>query len=530
MRLLPRTFAARIFVAQAVAVVLGLAAVGVLTVMQIDRLNELRVGEQAQLVAVSLAREGAIRDALDGSGSDAAAQAVLESQFPESGMEFLVVVDTRGMRVAHSDPGKAGRPYSGSWESALDGTPHTVIEAGHRGVSLRALAPVVSPDGHVSGVVVSGVTLTAVDRRAFTEVLLALLTVAAAVLVTLAVIAVISRWARRVTWGAAAGEVEASVGFYSAVVDASADALVVCDSRGRIVRINQTARELLGIAGADPVDRTIASIGLPPHAADLLQHAGPIDDAVLLLGERVLMVSIREVVRDEHFAGRVIRIADHTRWRELLTRLDGAEGMVGVLQEHTHEFRNRLHAIVWQLETGHADEARAFASAELEATRRIGGDAGGGSPLAALLLAKRSAAADRGIDFVADATGLDDLGLAPGDAVSVVGNLLDNAFDAVTARAGDAARRVTLTVRPDSARDGVTVEVADNGAGLPEDAAQVLTRGWTTKREDGHGVGLALVRRIVHERGGSILLTRGEGGAGTIIRLRFPAASAAGAQ
>ena len=81
--------------------------------------------------------------------------------------------------------------------------------------------------------------------------------------------------------------------------------------------------------------------------------------------------------------------------------------------------------------------------------------------------------------------------------MTILGNLLENAFDAV-AELEPARRRVRLAI---AERDGaLRIRVSDRGPGLPE---HVRERGVTTKL--GHaGVGLALVGDAVAAAGGTI--------------------------
>ncbi len=86
-----------------------------------------------------------------------------------------------------------------------------------------------------------------------------------------------------------------------------------------------------------------------------------------------------------------------------------------------------------------------------------------------------------------------------GDFLELAGNLLDNACKWCDSR-------VSLTIRPVNADGGMTMTVADDGPGIPEDAADALLQRGTRLDESapGHGIGLAVVRDIVNSYGGSV--------------------------
>lgn len=79
-------------------------------------------------------------------------------------------------------------------------------------------------------------------------------------------------------------------------------------------------------------------------------------------------------------------------------------------------------------------------------------------------------------------------------------NLLKNAFEATAQVAG-----ATATVSAQLARGGrLRIEVGDNGPGVPEALiAHIFTPFFTTKKQGG-GIGLAMVRHLIHGNGGTV--------------------------
>ena len=84
----------------------------------------------------------------------------------------------------------------------------------------------------------------------------------------------------------------------------------------------------------------------------------------------------------------------------------------------------------------------------------------------------------------------------------------------------------SVTVRARTARDGVEVEVADDGEGIPagdgERVFEAFYRGDAARGEEGAGLGLAISRAIVEAHGGRIWLE--DGHPGTRVRFTLRAA------
>lgn len=211
--------------------------------------------------------------------------------------------------------------------------------------------------------------------------------------------------------------------------------------------------------------------------------------------------------------------------RDAVSSYESIRTLGEALRAQTHEHGNRMHTAVALLELGRTEEAieiltetsRQSQSLVDQVTARRHGD----PVVGALLLGKASQAKERGIDWrVHIEPDTPRSPLSTVDSVSVLGNLIDNAMDAA---AEGAERWVSVVLR--AADDGgVVLEVADSGPGVPEGLRdQVFAPGFSTKPAGvvGRGVGLALVRSVVTEAGGTV----GWESDPTSFRVVLPAAS-----
>lgn len=195
--------------------------------------------------------------------------------------------------------------------------------------------------------------------------------------------------------------------------------------------------------------------------------------------------------------------------RDTLASAESMRTLGDALRAQTHEHGNRMHAAVALIELGRSDDAVAILTDSArqsqalvdQVTARTEGD----PTVGALLLGKASQAMERGVEWSADiAADAPRSLLSPIDAVAVVGNLIDNALDA--AASGDEPRWVRVEMAR-TAEDELLLTVADSGVGPDERTRErMFDRGFSTKPAgvEGRGVGLALVRAVVDEIGGTV--------------------------
>jgi two-component system, NtrC family, nitrogen regulation sensor histidine kinase NtrY len=85
-------------------------------------------------------------------------------------------------------------------------------------------------------------------------------------------------------------------------------------------------------------------------------------------------------------------------------------------------------------------------------------------------------------------------------------NIIKNATEAIAAVPPNERSRGHIRVIATREGDDITVDVIDNGIGLPKENRNRLLEPYVTTREKGTGLGLAIVGRILEEHGGGIEL------------------------
>jgi sensor histidine kinase regulating citrate/malate metabolism len=479
-----------------------------------------RATQRAVAVAQTVADSPTVAEALASDDPTPLLQPWTEQVRRDTDTDFVVVMSLDRVRYTHTDPAQIGRPFVGDLGRAPEGEVFTQQYTGTLGPSVRSVVPV-EDEGRVVALVSVGITVSDINRGLRRDVTIVALVGGLVLLVGVGGAVLLSRRLHRLTHGLGEQELARMYEYYSAVLHSVREGLLLLDGQGRVQLVNDEARRLLALPD-DVVGKPIEELGLAPGLVAAARGRTAESDDLYLAGERILVVSSAPALWEGHDVGSVVTLRDHTELRSVTGELEVVRRLTESLRSQNHESANRLHTVVSLIEMGRPDDAVAFATDELHLaqllTDRVVG-AVDDPVVAALLLGKSAEAAEHGVDLRIEGELPPGGGIPARDLVTVLGNLVDNAFDAV---GPEADRRVQVTLDGDGRE--VRITVGDSGPGLSAgDAERVLDRGWTTKATPGtgRGLGLALVVQVARRHGGSVDVGRSElGGAEFTVLLR----------
>ena len=483
---------------------------------------------QATAVARSVADSPFVRREVRATDPATRLQPFAEEVRRDTGTDFVVVMDTDRTRYTHPDPEQIGRAFVGDLGGAPDGQVFTQEYVGTLGPSVRTVVPVVVDD-EVVALVAVGITVDRLDRQLLGDLPGIALAAAASLLAGLVGAWLIARRLRRQTHGLGEREITRMYEYYRAVLGAVREGLLLVDHDLRVQLVNDEAVRLLALP-PDVEGRSVDDLGLPPGLVAAIEQRTAMTDQTYVMGQQVLVFSSAPAYWRQAEVGAVLTVRDRTELQAVTGELDLVRGLTESLRAQNHEAANRLHTIVSLVEMGRTEQAIAFATAELEVAQGLADElvsAVDEPVLAALLLGKTAQAAERGIDLEIVGGLPADLPLGPRDLITVVGNLVDNAFDAVAETRATTPQRVRIELQGDV--EGLLIAVDDSGSGIsPTDRAHVVERGWSSKAQEGRGLGLAMVSQVVSQHGGTLEVTDSSlGGARFVVGVRGRAAASA---
>jgi two-component system, CitB family, sensor kinase len=510
------TLASRILIA-VLGIVVVTMAIGLGLYMSLARSTaDANAKERASNIAAAVGDMPVVASALASGDPHGAIRGIANQVVKDTGAAYVVVIGANGLRYSHPNPALIGQRVEEP-VMALDGHIHTGVNNGSLGRSANARAPIRDQTGKPIGEVSVGILETKVAAQLaqvfgaaipYTGLILALGVVASLIL---------ARAIKRVTFGLEPAEIVALVQEREAMLHGIREGVVGFDPQGRVNVINDEARRLLGLTGAT-IGQQLDDLVSPGRLHDILSGAVAEADALAVTDENLLVVNRMPVTVAGRKTGWVVTIRDRTEMEALLRQLDSVESITNALRAQEHEFSNRLHALSVLLELGEIDEATSYAG-QLTSQATLAGDdvrARIGPPVvAALLLAKMTVAAERGVEVRLHPNSALPRGAGNHTALlTVLGNLVDNAVDAVAAGPGERDPRLVV-VQLEGNDHEVNLSVWDNGPGIPPDRLEhVFVDGYSTKAPRGglrRGVGLALVHRLVLRAGGSIVVTSDKG-------------------
>src|SRR5690606_35091618 len=127
-------------------------------VLQVRRDSTQEARNRSLAVAETFANAPGIVAALDSPDPTAVLQPRAEAARAESDVDFIVVMNTDGIRYTHPRPDRIGKQFVGTIEPALAGEPVVEEIEGTIGQLVQAVVPVESGDGTVVGLVSAGIT------------------------------------------------------------------------------------------------------------------------------------------------------------------------------------------------------------------------------------------------------------------------------------------------------------------------------------------------------------------------------------
>lgn len=352
---------------------------------------------------------------------------------------------------------------------------------------------------------------------------------------------------------------------YYTTLQSIGDGVIVCDADGRVNFMNQVAQDLCGMTLENATTAPLAKVFNIVNEATRLIVENPVDkvrrlNTVVGLANHTLLlrpdgteINIDDSgapIRDQqgNLTGIVLVFRDITEQRktaqallaneklavagrlsatiahEIHNPLDSVANLLYLLSTHpTAENTQRYLDLAMQELTRVTQISRTMLSLYREAKAPVPIDLK--DLLESVLVLMERKLHDAGIQLALEMPEAIQVEGFPAELRQVFTNLIANA-----AEASGPGTCITICLRASDEEGGAIVEISDRGAGIPEDVqTKLFAPFFTTKGENGTGLGLWVSRGIVKKHGGSleVISSTDAGEHGTTMRVFLPAKSQA---
>lgn len=222
-----------------------------------------------------------------------------------------------------------------------------------------------------------------------------------------------------------------------------------------------------------------------------------------------LIVTIIAIVI-ELFLSRVLFRKIKKEFYTFAEDFEGTKFLVDSMRANNHDFTNKLHVILGLIQIGEYDRAVSYIEnisiIQKETVSRVM-HAVDNPSFSALLIGKIARASECNVKFILKEDivfNSDDIDLPSEALVTITGNLIDNALDAMNTSEVMSKNDRSLIFGVYTQPGQLLITVQDTGNGIPDKIKdKVFENGFSTKGS-GRGVGLYHTKQLVESLGGSI--------------------------
>lgn len=427
-------------------------------------------------------------------------------------IDVISFVSRENIRLYHSNHELIGTEYDGAIPEfeKVSKEYYTSNETGPSGSQRRAYAAVYDKNGNYTGFVMTILLLENIKAETLQILFIFALITIAAILIELIISAELSSSIKKSLHGYEPNVFSAMFQVRDNILESLNEGVLAVDKNGVVQFANRSAAKMLGKKKAkelintpftdccnDGFIKNVISTG----EKEFNIREQSIDNSNVLLD----CIPIKE---KDDIIGAVAILHNREEYTKLMEDLAGTRYLVDSMRANNHDFTNKLHVIMGLIQMEMYDDAVSYIEnisiVQRETISKIMSVVDEPS-IAALLIGKSARASELNVKFILNDEShysKTDLLLPSELMVTVIGNLIDNAFEAINIK--DIQRQKELRFGIYSRENALLITVEDTGIGISKDNLEhIYDNGFSTKGE-GRGTGLYQVKEMVEAIGGKI--------------------------
>ena len=447
-------------------------------------------------------------------------------------IDVISVVDSDNIRLYHSNHKLIGTVYDGTlpeFEIYLKEY-YAADDIGPSGTQRRAYAAVYDENGDYVGFVMAIMLMKNILGETLQTFFIFFLITVVAILTELLISYKLSGVIKKSLLGYEPDVFSAMYQIRENILESLDEGVIAVDNNDTVQFVNKAAVTMLDNvqkgAGGNIVGKQLNSIcngELLTHTLESGEKEFNVQERKL--GDADILIDRIPIKENNEIIGAVGILHNRTEYTKLMEDLTGTRYLVDSMRANNHDFTNKLHVILGLIQMKMYDKAVSYIenismvqrSTISKIMKAINEPA-----IAALLIGKTARASELNVKFVLREGSFyskADMSLPTETLVTIIGNLIDNAFEAMNDSVDyDTQKELLFGIY--SRQGAVLITADDTGAGiLQENLEYIFENGYSTKGE-GRGTGLYQVKTLVEGLGGTITV-ESQAGVGTSFSVSF---------
>lgn len=427
-------------------------------------------------------------------------------------IDVISFVSRENIRLYHSNHELIGTEYDGAIPEfeKVSKEYYTSNETGPSGSQRRAYAAVYDKNGNYTGFVMTILLLENIKAETLQILFIFALITIAAILIELIISAELSSSIKKSLHGYEPNVFSAMFQVRDNILESLNEGVLAVDKNGVVQFANRSAAKMLGKKKAKELINTpftdCCNDGFIKNVISTGEKEFNIQEQSI--DNSNVLIDCIPIKEKDDIIGAVAILHNREEYTKLMEDLAGTRYLVDSMRANNHDFTNKLHVIMGLIQMEMYDDAVSYIEnisiVQRETISKIMSVVDEPS-IAALLIGKSARASELNVKFILNDEShysKTDLLLPSELMVTVIGNLIDNAFEAINIK--NIQRQKELRFGIYSRENALLITVEDTGIGISKDNLEhIYDNGFSTKGE-GRGTGLYQVKEMVEAIGGKI--------------------------
>ena len=441
-------------------------------------------------------------------------------------IDVISVIGIDGKRLYHSSHELIGTVYDGTTPDFVTNSEgyYTTTDNGPSGTQRRAYAAIYDENGDYIGFVMAIMLMKNVKAEVFQIFLTFTLITIVAILMELLISAELSGKIKESLLGYEPDVFTSMFRMRDNILESLDEGIVAVNNNGEVQFANKSAVKILTSDGREDelIGKNIGDLTEDVPALNLL--CSPDTKVSVSSGDDNILIDTIPVKEDDDVVGAIGILHDRKEYTKLMEDLTGTRYLVDSMRANNHDFTNKLHVILGLIQMEMYAEATSYIQnitmVQRETISKVM-NCINEPAVAALLIGKIARASELNVRFILREGcyySPADIHLPSELLVTVIGNLIDNAFEAMNSMSYDGQKELLFGMF--SKPGALLITTDDTGTGIAEEHIEhIFENGFSTKGA-GRGTGLYQVKTITENAGGSINVESQEG-VGTSFTVSF---------